>query len=285
MADKAKVKAAERRVMRVIEKASIEIDHVVNEAQTIAFDAMEATGAERLKLAGKALETSGLCVDAWGILASESPQGTEFTLQLWRHAVAVGEAGFGPWRMADWKGEFWQIIETRPYMRARQGLALELRRQGQVAEAIDTLRGTLVLNPNDNQGIRYILLDWLLEAGAVPEAAALHAAYEEDDSAAWHYGAVLIAFRQGGAAAAAGALAAALANNPHVPGLLLGRVAAPAAEPEYYTPGEASEALVYLQTGAAGWQTAEGALDWLREAVPGEAAPPAKPQRKTKPRT
>ena len=282
MVDKAKVKAAERRVMRVIEKASIEIDHVVNEAQTIAFDAMEATGAERLKLAGKALETSGLCVDAWGILASESPQGTEFTLQLWRHAVAVGEAGFGPWRMADWKGEFWQIIETRPYMRARQGLALELRRQGQVAEAIDTLRGTLALNPNDNQGIRYILLDWLLEAGAVPEAAALHAAYEEDDSAAWHYGAVLIAFRQGGAAAAAGALAAALANNPHVPGLLLGRVAAPAAEPEYYTPGEASEALVYLQTGAAGWQAAEGALDWLREAVPGEPAPPPKPKRNAK---
>ena len=140
-----------------------------------------------------------------------------------------------------------------------------------MAEAIDTLRGTLALNPNDNQGIRYILLDWLLEAGAVPEAAALHGAYEEDDSAAWHYGALLLAFRQGGAAAAATLLAPALANNPHVPGLLLGRVAAPAEEPEYYTPGDASEAVVYLQTGAAGWRAAPGALDWLREAVPGEA--------------
>ena len=282
MVDKARVTAAERRVRQAIEKASTGIDRAVNEAQAIAFDAMEAEGAERLKLAGKALESSGFCVDAWGIVAAEAPEGTELALQLWRHAVAVGEAGFGPWRMADWKGEFWQVVETRPYMRARQGLALELRRQGQVAEAIDTLRGTLALNPNDNQGIRYILLDWLLEAGALPEAAALHAAYEEDDSAAWHYGALLIAFRQGGAAAAAPVLAAALANNPHVPGLLLGRVAAPAAEPEYYTPGEASEALVYLQTGAAGWQAAEGALDWLREAVPGEAAPPAKPKRKTR---
>ena len=287
MADKARVTAAERRVRRVIETATDAIDQAVNAAQTIAFDAMEATGAERLKLAGKALETSGLCVDAWGILAAESPEGTAFTLQLWRHAVAVGEAGFGPWRMAEWQGEFWQVIETRPYMRARQGLAFELRRQGQLGEAIDTLRGTLALNPNDNQGIRYILLDWLLEAGAVPEAAALHAAYEEDDSAAWHYGAVLIAFRQGGAPAAAPLLKAALANNPHVPGLLLGRVAAPAAEPEYYTPGEASEAVVYVQTGAAGWQAAPGALDWLAEAVPsavgpGEAAPPAKRKRKTR---
>lgn len=283
MVDKAKVTAAERRVRRVIEKAIIESDHAVNAAQTIAFDAMEATGAARLTLAGKALEASGLCVDAWGILAAEAPPGTDFALQLWQHAVAVGEAGFGPWRMAEWQGAFWQVIETRPYMRARQGLAFELRRQGQVAEAIDTLRGTLVLNPNDNQGIRYILLDWLLEAGAVPEAAALHGAYEEDDSAAWHYGALLLAFRQGGAAAAASLLAPALANNPHVPGLLLGRVTAPAEEPEYYSPGDASEALVYVQTGAAGWQAAPGALAWLGEAVPEEPAPPAKPRRKTKP--
>jgi tetratricopeptide (TPR) repeat protein len=279
---KAAVAAQERRVMRVLEDSTIEIDHQVNGAQGIAFDAMEATGKERLTLAGKALQASPLAVDAWGILASEAPDGAPFTLDLWRQAVAAGEVFIGPWRMAAWRGEFWSIIETRPYMRARQGLAFELRRQGMVAEAIDTLRGTLALNPNDNTGARYILLDWLLEAGADAEAAALHAAYEEDSSAAWHYGAVLLAFRSGGEAKAAEALPAALGNNPHVPGLLLGRVPMPAESPEYYSPGDADEATVYCETAAEGWRAAPGALDWLARAVPGEPAPPPKPRKRAK---
>ncbi|WP_052389331.1 hypothetical protein [Belnapia moabensis] len=278
---KAAVTAQERRVMQVLEDSTTEIDHQVNGAQDIAFDAMEVTGKERLDLAAKALQASPLCVDAWGILASEAPEGQPFTLELWRQAVAAGEVFIGPWRMAEWHGEFWSVIETRAYMRARQGLAIELRRQGMAAEAIDTLRGSLALNPNDNQGLRYILLDWLIEAGADAEAAALHQAYHEDDSAAWHYGAVLLAFRQGGEAKAAEALPAALENNPHVPGLLLGRVPMPADSPEFYSPGDADEAVVYCETGAAGWRAAPGALDWLARAVPGEPAPP-KPRKRAK---
>ncbi len=268
--------AQERRIQQALQQATIGIDAAVNDAQIIAYDAMEAGGAPRLKLAGEALAVSGLCADAWGLLASEAPAGSPLALSLWRQAVAAGEVAIGPWRMVEWQGEFWGILETRPYMRARQGMALELRRQDQLGEAIDTLRGTLALNPNDNQGIRYILLDWLLEAGALPEAAALHAAYEEDSSAAWHYAATLLAFRQGGGAAALPVLTAALANNPHVPGLLLGRQAMPAEDPEYYSPGDASEAAVYCQTGAPGWRATPGALDWLAEAAP------AKPKRKPK---
>ncbi len=273
--------AAEQRVMRVIDRSTIEIDAQQNSAQLIAFDALEAAGAERLKLAGKALETSPVCVDAWGILATEAPEGTAFALDLWRQAVAAGEVALGPWRMAEYRGEFWGLVETRPYMRARLGLAMELRRQDQHAESIDTLRGSLALNPNDNQGIRYILLDWLLEAGANAEAAALHAAYGEDGSAAWDYAATLLAFRDSGdGPAAAKALQAALANNPHVPELLLGRVAPPAQEPEYYSPGDKSEAVVYLETAAAGWRGTPGALDWLGRAVPaGPAAEKPKPKR------
>jgi hypothetical protein len=274
---KAAAAAQERRVRRVLEASAEETDHQVNAAQLIAFDAMEAKGKERLALAGKALQASPLCVDAWGILASEAPEGAPLTLDLWRQAVAAGEVMLGPWRMAAWRGEFWSVTETRPYMRARQGLAFELRRQGQVAEANDTLRGTLALNPNDNMGARYILLDWLLEAGAVPEASALHAAYGEDDSAAWAYAAVLIGFLQGGEAGAAAALPAALGTNPHVPGLLLGRLPMPAV-PEFYSPGDADEAAVYCDTAAAGWRAAPGALDWLARAAPDDPPPARRPR-------
>jgi hypothetical protein len=40
-------------------------------------------------------------------------------------------------------------------------------------------------NPNDNQGIRYLLLDCLLFLGSLGDAAELISKYDEDGSAAW----------------------------------------------------------------------------------------------------
>src|SRR3546814_18004768 len=49
-----------------------------------------------------------------------------------------------------------------PYMRARAGLAITLWRLGDQQAAIDHYRAMLILNPNDNQGIRYLLATALL---------------------------------------------------------------------------------------------------------------------------
>ena len=47
----------------------------------------------------------------------------------------------------------------------------------------------LRLNPSDNQGTRYLLIDALLELGRDVDADALLERYEEDDSAAWAWSA------------------------------------------------------------------------------------------------
>ena len=54
-------------------------------------------------------------------------------------------------------GHFWGFLETRPYMRARAGLAGTLLKLGDIDGAVGHYRDMLKLNPNDNQGIRYVL--------------------------------------------------------------------------------------------------------------------------------
>jgi hypothetical protein len=172
-------------------------------------------------------------------------------------------------------------------MRARHGLAEALWRAGARGEAIAGLQDMLRLNPNDNQGVRYRLLGWLLAGGdRDAEAAALVERYREDGYAGWLYGAALLAFRREGAggAGAEAALAEALKENPHLAPLLTGARAMPAELPDVYAPGEESEAQVAFLDMQPAWAATPGAIAWLAERVPpgeGEvAAKPVRPRRR-----
>jgi tetratricopeptide (TPR) repeat protein len=74
-----------------------------------------------------------------------------------------GELALGPEGFKEYDGHFWGFLETRPYMRARHGLALALLKLGEEEEAMKHFRAMLKLNPGDNQGIRYLLLGCLLK--------------------------------------------------------------------------------------------------------------------------
>ena len=58
---------------------------------------------------------------------------------------------------------FWLDIDSRPFMRALQGCGLCLWRMGRADEARRVFGRMLQLNPNDNQGVRFLLAD--LEEG------------------------------------------------------------------------------------------------------------------------
>ena len=58
-------------------------------------------------------------------------------------------------------------------MRARFALAQALYQAGRRDEAIAHGRELLRLNPNDNQGVRYLLVHWLLETKRSDDAEAL----------------------------------------------------------------------------------------------------------------
>ncbi len=245
----------------------------LDKAQEVAFQAMEArTSKRRIALARKALAISPLCADALVVLAQEEKDPAA-ALPLLREAVAAGEQALGPETFERDAGHFWGLLETRPYMRARHFLAMALREAGEDEEAIGHYRDMLRLNPNDNQGVRDLLMDALLELGRDDEAGALLKRYEKDGSAAWAWSRTLLAFRRhGDSTIARKALAKAMQNNPHVPPYLLGRKPMPKTLPPYYQPGEASEAVSYLEGGAKAWRAAPGALAWLAEALAAPAA-------------
>ena len=58
------------------------------------------------------------------------------------------------------------------------------RAASQCEEAVGHYQEMLRFNPNDNQGIRYLLLDCLLFLGSLDDAAELISKYDEDGSAA-----------------------------------------------------------------------------------------------------
>lgn len=269
MAGQARTDRPPRALLARLRQVAEAVEAPLLEAQDRAHDAMQAgTASSRLALAAEALGLSPLAADAWVVLAGAAPEGSDLALQLWRQAVAAGTLAIGPEAFTEMAGEFWLALETRPYMRARCGLGLELWRQGQRAEAIAELSGMLRLNPNDNQGMRYALIGWLLTEQRDAEAAKLLAAYPEDAYAGWPYAEALLAFRrEGDQPAARAALARAVAANPHLPPLLLGRRPMPKTRPWGYSPGSPEEAVFVAEVAIPAWETTPGALDWLGRQV------------------
>src|ERR1700743_1982317 len=172
---------------------------LLEQAQELVYEAWEARTRKRAAaLAREALEISPLCADAYVLLASCAKVGSNEELERWRKAVAAGEAALGPSVFRDCAGDFWLVLETRPYMRALNGLSVTLWRRGSHDEAIVHAREVLRLNPNDNQGARYVLAAWLAELGRDAELRELMIQYKDDASAAWYWTAALLAFRQAG---------------------------------------------------------------------------------------
>jgi tetratricopeptide (TPR) repeat protein len=60
---------------------------------------------------------------------------------------------------ARYPAPFWLDVDSRPFMRALRGRGLCLWRLGRVDEARQVFAWMLELNPNDNQGVRFLLHD------------------------------------------------------------------------------------------------------------------------------
>jgi tetratricopeptide (TPR) repeat protein len=259
----------------------------LDKAQDLIYSAWEATTEKQHRaLAGKALQISPLCADAYVLLAQHEAFGSEKSIELLRQGVEAGKKALGG-EFEEFVGEFWGFLETRPYMRAREALAFGLWAQGSREEAIDHLKTMLVLNPNDNQGVRYVLVRWLTETDRDDEVGALLASYPEDDMAMWTYPTALAAFRrEGDSEGSRKLLETALESNKHVPVYLLGDKPMPKTQPFAYSPGEKDEAIIYAIDFGDGWHHTPGALEWLRSHQSAPKTPAtARKKAKTKART
>jgi tetratricopeptide (TPR) repeat protein len=237
----------------------------IAKAQKVMYDAWDQTSPRaRVALAHKALAISPFCADAYVLLAEEEAKSAEEGLGYYRKGVEAGKQALGPRGFKEYAGHFWGFLETRPYMRARAGLAATLNTLGEVDTAISHYHDMLRLNPNDNQGIRYVLAGCLMKSGDTEALKKLLKRYDEDGSAPWLYTQVLVVFRENGASEKAEALArkAWTANN-HVPAVLAGAKKAKSSTNGYMTMGGEDEAAYYVEEWGFDWVTTPGAVDWL----------------------
>ncbi len=243
-------------------------DSPQEQAQNLVYHAMEAPTARRqLELARKALALWPDCADAYVLLAENAPTRKE-AIDLYTQAVAAGERALGPEAFQRDAGHFWGLLETRPYMRARAGLAEMLWGAGQRDEALRHLQEMLRLNPNDNQGLRYVLAGWLMNLERDEELSHLLDQYPDEGSAFWAYTRALQAFRQGGdTPEAVKLLKEAKKVNKHVPRYLLGDKPLPPEQPGHYSPGDDREAVLYAGSALGGWKQTPGAVAWLRSTM------------------
>jgi tetratricopeptide (TPR) repeat protein len=237
----------------------------IDVAQDVIYDAWEApTKKRRIALARKALEISPDCADAYLILAGTEAASIEDVINFYRKGVEAGERAIGQKAFKNDVGHFWGLLETRPYMRARAGLAQCLRTEGKPEEAVEHYWDMLRLNPNDNQGIRDLLMPCLIELGRDKDAEKLLKQYKGDGMAVWMYSRVLLDFRKHGDSAISDrSLKEALEENRYVPDYLLGRKKMPRDIPDYYGFGDENEAVLYAYGNRGAWNATPGAMGWL----------------------
>ena len=148
--------------------------------------------------------------------------------------------------------------------------ALALLKLGEEDAAIDAFRAMLKLNPNDNQGIRYLLLGCLLRRDDVAAVKKLLADYNDEWSAYWLYTRALIAFRDGQAAATATLrlLQDAWSANEHVPAILAGTKPPVISDSGYITVGRSGRSNRLRERMRRAWRKTPGAIKWLTTADP-----------------
>ncbi len=248
----------------------------LEEAEEMMYSIWETDDpGERAQIAMKAIGLSMDCVDAWVYLADEVTSDLPDAIKCARTGVVAGERVLGPEVFEEYEGDFWGYIRTRPYMRALITLAGYLWVAECYGEAAGIYRKMLRLNPDDNQGVRYIVAMNFAKADCDDLFAGVLELYPDDGLTTMAYGRALWLFRRDGETPAADeALAEAFLSNTFVPGFLLGHKKIPKQIPHYYSLGGRDEAICYAERAKSGWEASDGALKWLsvrKREFPGDA--------------
>jgi tetratricopeptide (TPR) repeat protein len=237
------------------------------EAEQLVEKACEARSASQAeRFARQALKLDPGQLEAYEILADLAPTPEAAIVQL-EIGLREGEAFLGKQMFEENAGHFWGIHETRPYMQLRHTLASLLWQTGRRDEAIGHVQEMLRLNPNDNQGVREILAGWYLEERRFDEAEELLGRYQEG-SAAWRYCRALLTFcQEGPTPRAAGELRQAQRANEFLPRFLTGMDVFSLEQPDFYSPGDEQEGMIFARHYLPAWRSTPGALAWLRKAL------------------
>jgi tetratricopeptide (TPR) repeat protein len=153
---------------------------------------------------------------------------------IWEEAVRLGRRAFPPGFDRARDRLEWRCGGNRPYLRCLRAFAVACRDEGEPVRALQHCRELLALNPSDDQAVRALAVDILLELGRPAEVVTVCRDYPADFLPEVRYALALALFQLGDRTAADRALQSALAHAPL---------------------GDAQ---------ARFWNATEGAMGWLR---------------------
>lgn len=231
--------------------------------------AWEALDDEETEIAAtharKALTLAPDEIDAYALLAEIAATPAEKQALL-REAVRIGTKEWSACFRKPSDTAFWLSLDTRPYMRAVHSLAIALWETGapdKRLEAVGFAQHLLRLNPNDNQGMRFLLLAWLPIVDQWDAAAKIARRHAQDGRTETTYWQALHLFRADSPQADE-FLTAAIAINPHVPAMLASKrqpMMPPGDTVAFRSPEEAQ---AYAHIAHEAWRATPKATAWLK---------------------
>ncbi len=236
-----------------LEKAQM----IVDEARGKFF-----TSAKGSK-AFEALDVTPYCSDAYLFLANLSKKNEEKII-LFERAVEACKAVWGESYFKRVDRNFWHDVVARDYMRGLLGLGQCYFEEGKIGEAAAIFEYLIKLDPEDNLGVRYFLVNSLLYEGNTREAQAFLRKYD-DNSVCMLYSRVLLWLQLNDKVQARIALEEALEANMRVPYRLLRLQKVLLRDTGYrdYPEGSPEEAELCASISFPAWEKTPGAKDWL----------------------
>ncbi len=238
----------------------------IEKSEDLVYEAYESSPGEGKKLVQKALKLDPDNIRALNYMADRE-ENIEEAIKLYKQSMSIAERKLGPEYFNKNKGHFWGLHETRPYMTAKLNYANCLNSSGKIEESIHEYKELLELNPNDNQGIRYILSGLLLHTENYGEYLKLYKSYKEK-STFWLFNYALYLFiKKGDSKESNKALQDANKCNKYVIKIMTQQIQMNLEPPSHYSPGQEDEAVCYLMDNFSIWMKHKDSIFWLMKFV------------------
>jgi len=228
-------------------------------------------GAEAKKVFRDIIERSPQHIDAYHHLAMACDTGgkgkKKEALKLWEEAVDIGKKCF-PVNFSIGKSLLeWGWIENRPFLRACHGLGLAYIERGEIEKSLSIFKELISLNPNDNQGIRGLVIETSFMLNKPGNALEVCELYPDDGMSDTLYGRPLALFQLGKEKDAEKAMRDAIKYLPLVAKELTKRNhrKPKGMEDGYVTAGGADEAFDFWQRFGQTWKETKGAIDLIEK--------------------
>jgi tetratricopeptide (TPR) repeat protein len=234
-------------------------------AQELAFQAYESGEPEQARtLVDEALGLDPACLDALTVQAFLDSDDAGELVAVLENALTVGEKALGEEFFAEYMGDFWPMVEARPYMRTVKQLAEVLWTVGRRFDAVAHYENLIDLDPADHMGNAVLLLGYYLSMGEVQRSWDLLEEFDNQENTVCAWAWILLFLLTGDEDAALDGLTHAMELNPYVAPLMLGLSEGADAEvPAYFTVGSEEEAQYTMQIMGEPWDRAGDAHWWL----------------------